>query len=189
MDAVSLLRSGHSEVIARLHDLTRARARAQRLNAEGVLRAIDVQWRVEEELFYPALRARADRRTRLRVVEAIEEHRIVRDLLRQLEAHGPAGAWYEARLQLLREHVEHHVEKEEKIFAAARLLLGDDLADLGARMRARILELESGGPPLRDSPPSKRATAALRLAGGTGRAAAGQRRAGGRRRHGPESKS
>jgi hemerythrin-like domain-containing protein len=167
MDALSLLKRDHAEIVAGLHDLIRTRPFArQRRMAEDVLRAIEVHGRIEEEIFYPALRARADRRSRLHVVEAIEEHRIIDDLLRRLETGRLDDASYEARLLLLREHVEHHVEREERMFPEARRLLGDELADLGERMRARSRQLGGAGARRRPVPPDAPGGTALHVVGG-----------------------
>jgi hypothetical protein len=100
---------------------------------------------IEEKLFYPAAYAA---KTEEMLNEAVEEHlsmkRIIADLMDLL----PDDEEFDAKIKVLKEQVEHHVEEEEnEIFAAARLELDDDqLEALGAQMED-LYEQEIVGAP------------------------------------------
>lgn len=95
---------------------------------------------VEEELFYPLLRAAAEDDEMMD--EAEVEHAGVRELISQLEVMYPGDDHFEATVAVLAEEVEHHVAIEESdMFDTARSS-GIDLAALGRTMQARRRELD-----------------------------------------------
>jgi DNA phosphorothioation-dependent restriction protein DptG len=71
-------------------------------------------------------------------LEGIEEHVIVKRLLKELESLYRSDEQWTAKLSVLKENVEHHVEQEEgEMFSKARKAFGkDEIQDLGARMEA-----------------------------------------------------
>lgn len=107
---------------------------------------------VEEEIFYPALRAAIGDDDLMD--EAEVEHAGARELISQLEVMYPGDDYFDATVSVLGEEVGHHIDKEEgELFEAARRA-GIDLATLGDKLAARRAELEedltapaSGEPP------------------------------------------
>ncbi len=80
---------------------------------------LDVHARIEEELFYPEL-ARVDEASDL-VREALAEHDLVKDLASEISKLKADDPDYTAKVTVLRENVEHHVEEEEgEIFPLAK---------------------------------------------------------------------
>jgi len=69
-------------------------------------------------------------------LEAVEEHAIVKELLAELDELPKDDESWGAKLKVLKENVEHHVEEEEgEMFKKARQVLSDDeLESLGSRM-------------------------------------------------------
>jgi hypothetical protein len=78
------------------------------------------------------------------IEEAYVEHDGAKVLIAELEAGSPSEEFYDAKVTVLSEQIEHHVaedeERSEGLFAQARAA-GLDMADLGARMKARKQEL------------------------------------------------
>lgn len=72
--------------------------------------------------------------------EAYVEHDGAKVLIAEIEAGGPDDEYYDAKVKVLSEQIEHHVEEEEKrmegMFAQARKA-GLDMDALGDEMRAR----------------------------------------------------
>lgn len=66
---------------------------------------------IEEQIFYPAVRD-AIRDEEL-IDEAEVEHQTARDLIEQIFAMTPEEDLYDAKVRVLGEYVEHHVEEEE----------------------------------------------------------------------------
>jgi hemerythrin-like domain-containing protein len=119
---------------------------------------------VEEELFYPTLRASLDIDELLDQAEA--EHAGAKDLIGQLEIMFPGDEHYEATVAVLSEEVERHFELEEsEIFRQARLG-GIDLKRLGTQILERKQELADDpiAPPAPIDPP-ERATGPGRRSG------------------------
>jgi hypothetical protein len=96
---------------------------------------------IEEEIFYPALRGKIKDDD---LDEAYVEHDGAKLLINEIEAGGPDDSFYDAKVKVLQEQIEHHVEEEEKIreniFQQARAT-DVDLVALGEKMAARKAEL------------------------------------------------
>jgi len=145
MKAIDLLRKDHATVTRLLERAARTTARAQKTRRELVGRLageLDLHATVEEEFFYPALRA-IDEAQPL-VAEAQREHERVRTLIQELQQAGVAGEDFPERVRRLAEAVGHHVDEEEqKLFALAERLGPDELDDLGQQMTQRKRELRA----------------------------------------------
>jgi hypothetical protein len=97
---------------------------------------------IEEELFYPALRGKIEDDD---LDEAVVEHDGAKVLINDIEAGEPDDDYYDAKVKVLQEEIDHHIREEEKmhgsIFAQARKT-DVDLDALGALMAARKQELK-----------------------------------------------
>ena len=90
-----------------------------------IVQALTVHAQMEESLFYPALRKAGGEDERDSVLEAAEEHGVVKDLIAKIEALPPRDETLEAKVTVLKELVHHHVKEEEsQIFSEARRALG-----------------------------------------------------------------
>jgi hypothetical protein len=79
--------------------------------------------------------------------EAVVEHAGAKQLIAQLQGADPGDELYDARVTVLGEQIDHHVEEEEgSMFPKARFA-GIDTLELGAAMLARKAELLNGAPP------------------------------------------
>ncbi|HZW72123.1 MAG TPA: hemerythrin domain-containing protein [Caldimonas sp.] len=143
-DAVSLLTSDHAEVkqmFEEYRQLVQDNADDDRRAelAGEICSALTVHAEIEEDIFYPALRERLE--ADLALDQAEVEHAIARDLIEQIEAMEPDDALFDARVLVLAEYVEHHVQEEEsEIFPQAEKS-GIDLDELGAELADRRHEL------------------------------------------------
>jgi hemerythrin superfamily protein len=141
-DAIALLVADHREVEAWFddYDKTHGDDRKARLAAQICL-ALRVHTQIEEELLYPASRAVLDDEGQKIVDATLVEHAAARQLIGEIEAGRPGDHLYDAKLQVLCEMVEHHVDQEEDAYFPRIRRAGLDLADLGVRMAARKAEL------------------------------------------------
>ncbi|MDP3668162.1 MAG: hemerythrin domain-containing protein [Telluria sp.] len=146
-DAVSLLTSEHREVADLFKQYEalgdRAKAGKKRL-ADQICTALTVHAMVEEEIFYPAVRE-AGKEAEEMIDEAVVEHASAKDLIAQIQEMDPEDELYDAKVKVLSEQIEHHVQEEEKdMFPLARK--GKlDLEALGAEMAMRKEELAAAG--------------------------------------------
>jgi len=145
MDVILLLTDDHREVKELFHEYEsageRAHKRKQRI-VEQVFHALQAHTRVEEEIFYPAVQAKADHEGEELVAESRQEHHVVDVLMSEMQTLEPDNPEYEAKFKVLMENVEHHAKEEEKeMFPLAKQRLRDELKELGERMQQRKDEL------------------------------------------------
>jgi hemerythrin superfamily protein len=147
MNAFTLLKADHKKVAGIMEkiDATTERGVKTREDLFGQLKAeLDVHAHIEETILYPELK-KADE-TRDITLEAYEEHRLVKQLLGELDKMDKGEEKWTARFTVLKESVEHHVEEEESdMFPKARKVLGEERAEiLGARLEeAKNKELKA----------------------------------------------
>ena len=139
MNAFTLLKTDHEKVAGILTSIEETTERAVKGREElftKLKQELDLHARIEEEIFYPVLEE-ADE-TREVTLEAYEEHRLVKQLLAELEAEPKDTEEWTAKFTVLKENIEHHVEEEEgEMFKNARKVLSEEeVEDLGNRMQA-----------------------------------------------------
>jgi len=136
MDPFELLKKDHQKVSTLFQEIESASGDAKLAIFRQLKQELDVHAHIEEIIFYPALEG--EKETHEITLEAYEEHRVVKDLLSQLDSASSADEDWDARLTVLKENVEHHVDEEEgELFDKANdVLTGDQADDLGDRMQA-----------------------------------------------------
>jgi len=153
-DAIDLLDADHLSVhalFAGYRELVRTRAPAlqRRTLAEEICMELTIHARLEEELFYPAVRE-ALRDDDL-MDEAEDAHGSQRDFIAQIFAASAEDELYDAKVAVLAEYVERHIRKErEQVFnraLASRL----DLQSLGRAITLRREELRAVSDALREA--------------------------------------
>jgi len=139
MDAVKLLKDDHKKVKDLFRQFEKARsADRKKTIAEEAMHELEVHAEIEEEIFYPAAKAKADAEGKELVAEAVEEHHVVKMLIGELQAMREVNEQYEAKFTVLIENVEHHIEEEEKeMLPDAQKTLGKEIDALGDQMKAR----------------------------------------------------
>ncbi len=139
MNAFELLKADHEKVSGIFDEIepttNRASKTRQQLFTE-LKNELDIHSQIEEQILYPALKD-ADETHEI-TLEAFEEHHVVKQLLKDLAKMPVESDEWAAKLKVLKENVEHHVEEEEgEMFRSAREILGrEQLAELGAQMEA-----------------------------------------------------
>jgi hemerythrin-like domain-containing protein len=151
MSAIDMLEAQHREVEELFEKFEDAKGNAKRDLFEQIANKLAVHAAIEEKHFYPALKSEE---TEDQLLEAAEEHLQVKRLIADLLALEPSDETFDAKMKVLKEEVEHHVEEEEtELFAAAEDLLDDDMLDaLEQEMTATQEELLATGQPARMVP-------------------------------------
>ena len=145
MDAFELLKKDHKNVSQLFKEIEAASGQTKKEIFARLKSELDVHANVEERIFYPALENKDEARDI--TLEAYEEHKVVKDLLGELESsNAPEDEW-DAKLTVLKENVEHHVEEEEgELFSKARQALSkQEIEELGVEMEAEKAS-QLGGP-------------------------------------------
>ncbi|HET7706075.1 MAG TPA: hemerythrin domain-containing protein [Thermoanaerobaculia bacterium] len=145
MDAVALLKTDHKKVRLLLETLDKTDAPARRTKLLSQIETeIKVHATIEEEIFYPAFKRKAEESEEMEMFfEAKEEHGLVDIMLPKVKSSNPSSDEFAARAKVLKDLVVHHAKEEEKeMFKAAKNLFDkDELKALGARMQTRKREL------------------------------------------------
>ena len=141
-DALKLLSEDHRKVEELFEQFEKASGDGKKEKiARQICTELKVHAMIEEEIFYPALRGKIDDDD---LDEAMVEHDGAKLLINDIEAGGPDEDYYDAKVKVLQEQIEHHVKEEEKqqdnIFTQARKT-DVDLQALGEQMAARKAEL------------------------------------------------
>ncbi len=144
MDAVQLLTEDHEQVrqlFEQYEQLVSSDADAQEKQelAEQICLMLTVHADLEEELFYPAARDALDEQDLLD--EAQVEHASARDLIEQIQEMDPTEDLYDAKVKVLGEYVNHHVQEEENELFPKIQDAGIDLEALGEELATRKQEL------------------------------------------------
>ncbi|MCB5186768.1 hemerythrin domain-containing protein [Methylobacillus caricis] len=147
-DAIVVLKNDHATVkklfkeyerLAEKEDIPGKTALANRICAE-----LTVHTKVEEEIFYPAAREAIEDDDLLN--EADVEHASAKDLISQIQTTDPEDPMYDAKVKVLSEYINHHVEEEEtemfpKVREAKKLdlrAMGQELTDRKEQMLASL---------------------------------------------------
>jgi hemerythrin superfamily protein len=136
VDAISLLESDHRTVKALFKKFEAAKdATAQRDLAKQIGHELTVHATIEEARFYPAVKP--IKGVDDMVLESLEEHRQIKELIAELTGLPPSDETFEPRMKVLIEDVEHHVEEEETdMFPKVRKALSKkELDDLGQALQ------------------------------------------------------
>ncbi len=151
-DAIALLKADHRAVEELFANFEKASGDGRKEKiAREICTELKIHTMIEEEIFYPAFRGKIEDDL---LDEAVVEHDGAKVLINDIEAGGPDEDYYDAKVKVLQEQIEHHVEEEEKpaegMFAQCRKT-EVDLVELRDRMLARKQELmaqaEAGGLP------------------------------------------
>ena len=140
-DAIALLKADHRKVEDLFARFEGARKTDKQRLAKQICTELMVHSMIEEEIFYPACKGKVEDDL---LSEGYVEHDGAKVLIAELEAASPTEEFYDAKVKVLSEQIEHHVHEEEKrsegMFSQARAV-GVDMDDLGARMQARKQQL------------------------------------------------
>ena len=142
MDAIALLKQDHRTVEELFAEFEKASGDGRKRNlAEKICLELSVHAQIEEEIFYPACEGKVEEDL---LKEAYVEHDGAKLLINEILGGGPSDEFYDSKVKVLSEEIEHHVEEEEKrlegLFAQARKA-ELDMDALGEQLAARKLEL------------------------------------------------
>jgi hemerythrin superfamily protein len=113
MNPVQLIKKDHRTVrgLFRKFESADRHSERQQLGQE-IIEELSVHAAIEEQLVYPLLRER-DARMEDAVLEALEEHHAMKLILDELDELSADHERYRAKMHVVREQVETHIEEEE----------------------------------------------------------------------------
>ena len=144
-DACDLLDADHKAVKKMFNEfekLTESRGNTRqkkRMLADQICQELTVHAKIEEEIFYPAIRKAI--KDELMMAEAEVEHMSAKDLIAQIQEMEAGGALFDAKVLVLGEYIDHHVKEERnEMFPKARASKVD-LVKMRDALQARKEEL------------------------------------------------
>ena len=139
VSAIALLMEDHAYVKKAFRAFEKMDEEDQPALVKQVLQALKVHTRIEEEIFYPAVRKAIKDEDLMN--EAEVEHDSAKALIRQLERMKPSDPKFAATFTVLGEYVNHHVKEEEsEMFPKARRARVN-LKGLGAKLMGQKIKL------------------------------------------------
>ena len=144
---MDMLEADHTKVKALFDKFESAGDRmtkAKQHIVEEVFAALEVHSQLEEEIFYPAVKALGAKDNKKMIAESTEEHLVVKHLMEEMRALNPSEEQYAAKFTVLMENVRHHIEEEEgEMFPMVEEELDDELDELLAQMIERKQALKT----------------------------------------------
>ncbi len=142
-DALQILTADHARVKKMFKEFEsliedEANEEAEQL-AKQICTELTVHAMLEEEIFYPEVRKAIDDEDL--IDEAEVEHQTVKDLIAQIESMNSPDEKFSAKVTVLGEYVDHHVQEEQDEMFPKAKQAKMDLAGLGERLLARKQEL------------------------------------------------
>lgn len=143
-DAIAMLIADHKKVkslFTQFEGLSDRSKASKKKIADEICMELTVHAEVEEQVFYPAIRNPIKDEDLMD--EAVVEHASAKELIAQILEMDPGEDLYDAKVKVLSEQIEHHVEEEEgEMFPKVRKS-GVDLVALGEEMEAFKMKLVS----------------------------------------------
>ena len=142
MEATSLLIKDH-EAFKKLFEQFEAAGDAAYKVKKAIFETIKsellIHMDIEESIFYPAVKAQPSEELKDEIREADEEHHVAKLLLAEISKMKPEDEQYDAKVTVLRENIEHHVEEEEgELFPNTKKRLSREMLEqLGEEMEER----------------------------------------------------
>ena len=153
-DAITLLKEDHRKVEELFEQFEKAKGdgRKEKLALE-ICKELTIHTMLEEEIFYPACEGKVEEDL---LKESFVEHDAAKVLVAEIEAGEPSDDFYDSKVKVLKEEIEHHVEEEEMpkkgLFAQARdadldmKAIGDQMERRKAQLQAEIKSTGLPGP-------------------------------------------
>jgi hemerythrin superfamily protein len=141
-DAIAQLKADHRAVEKLFKDFENASGETRKMQiASRICLELKVHTQLEEELVYPVSREFLSDDDI--VDEAVVEHQAAKDLISQIEGMGASDEMFEAKVKVLQEQIEHHLEEEETEYFPKIQKTEMDTMAIGEQMIARKAELKA----------------------------------------------
>ncbi len=142
MDALEMLKEDHRKVAKLFEQVEATEDEKQHEKLfEQIKTELETHTHIEETALYPALEKHEELKDI--TLEAYEEHKQVKTLIREIERLSEGSERFDAKLKVMGENVEHHVQEEEnEMFPKVRKIFSTgELARIGQELEAARKEL------------------------------------------------
>lgn len=151
MDAITLLKEDHAKFKKLMDEIEKTTERGVKTREElfgKLIAGLTVHEKIEEEIFYPAVKERAETKKLEDIVaESYEEHHVVDLIVAEIKDTPFDAVEWGAKFKVMKENLEHHaIEEEEGILfpKVRRAFTPEELKDLGTQMLEMKESAEAG---------------------------------------------
>jgi hemerythrin superfamily protein len=147
LNPIEMLTADHERVDNLFEDFERSWPMMKKAIALQICRELEVHATLEEEIFYPAVRAQTSYFDGEPIEQSYQDHREIKGMIRQIERSLKSADTerFAERLRTLRRRIKSHVELEHsQVFPRAEQAV--DLRELAFGMDARRLQLMAKKP-------------------------------------------
>ena len=141
-DAVALLKADHRKVEELFEKFKQGESLDDEALVQEICTELTIHSMLEEEIFYPACQGKVEEDL---LKEGYVEHDAAKMLIAEILAGEPSDEFFDAKMKVLKEEIEHHVKEEERqadsMFSQARKS-DIDLETLGEELARRKQELQ-----------------------------------------------
>jgi len=145
MNALELLKEDHRKVEELFEEYEKASNDRTKFSVYNKIRTeLEIHTKIEETIVYPAFQKIEELEDM--VMEALEEHKQVKDLIREIDHLVKGSEKLEAKIKVMKEDVEHHVKEEEgEVFPKVESLMDEsELEELGTHVEEAKKEMMAG---------------------------------------------
>ena len=172
-NATQMIRRDHKKVDGLFSKFEQSRkSDAKQRICEQVALELEVHAKLEEEIFYPAVRKHVGEEEMLQ--DAKQEHQQVKDILGELKSMNAEDEQFDEKFSELVEAVKHHVEEEEGEMLPKVEESDMDLSEVGERMAERKEELLAQMQPKSESRTKSKSSGGRKAKSGSGRRRSGR---------------
>jgi hemerythrin-like domain-containing protein len=137
MDCITMLKKDHQKAESLFKEFERSpksQKRARKRIVKNIVQELARHADLEEQIFYPAVKEATKKDGP--VLQALEEHELVKQLLQDLEKMEPEQERFEAKVVVLISQIRAHVKEEERVLfpMVRRALKQPQLNELGERL-------------------------------------------------------
>jgi iron-sulfur cluster repair protein YtfE (RIC family) len=136
-NAIDLLKTDHRNVETLFAKVKANEDGNNEATYRKIREELELHTHIEENIFYPHLLEKGDTELKKIVREGLEEHGQVKELLVELGTLSGTSPTFKAKITVMMENVEHHVQEEEdEMFSMAEDQIPEEtLRRLGALMQ------------------------------------------------------
>lgn len=146
MEATKLLKKQHEEVKDLFEQFEAAEKDSEKQELfDRIADDFAAHGEIEEKIFYPAVYVG---QLKDKLQEAVEEHLVAKRVAADLLQMEPSDEQFDAKMKVLKELIEHHVEEEEgELFPLVRQSFArEELDALGEQMEQMFAQLQEDEP-------------------------------------------
>ncbi|MBX9571210.1 MAG: hemerythrin domain-containing protein [Candidatus Obscuribacterales bacterium] len=176
MNAVEMLKADHRKVEGLFEQFESSTTKREKMKLiKEVINELTLHTKLEEKLVYPILLEEKEEEDMAQ--EAFEEHHVVKNVLKELSSMDGSEENLKAKMKVLSELVDHHVQEEEKEMFPALEKTGEDLTALGEKISQEKMKLMQRGSGRRSTRASAKSSGRKTATRSISRSTTGRRKA------------